>query len=84
MPGATITRYCSPSVQTTRMAFHAIKAGEREVFISAGVETASRFAKGTSDHLADRGDRKTDLQREVATGDRMTIPPTENQSQELL
>ena len=35
------------------MAFHAIKAGEGDVFISAGVETVSRFAKGTSDHLPD-------------------------------
>ncbi|WP_122816950.1 acetyl-CoA C-acetyltransferase [Nocardioides pantholopis] len=53
VPGATITRYCSSSVQTTRMAFHAIKAGEGDVFISSGVETVSRFAKGTSDHLPD-------------------------------
>jgi len=53
LPGATITRYCSSSVQTTRMAFHAIKAGEGDVFISAGVETVSRFAKGTPDHLPD-------------------------------
>ena len=52
VPGATITRYCSSSVQTTRMAFHAIKAGEGDVFVSAGVETVSRFAKGTSDYLA--------------------------------
>jgi len=51
IPGTTITRYCSSSVQTTRMAFHAIKAGEGDVFVSAGVETVSRFAKGTSDHL---------------------------------
>ena len=53
LPGATITRYCSSSVQTTRMAFHAIKAGEGDVFLSAGVETVSRFAKGTSDHHPD-------------------------------
>ncbi len=53
VPGTTITRYCSSSVQTTRMAFHAIKAGEGEVYLSAGVETVSRFAKGTSDHLPD-------------------------------
>ena len=51
VPGATITRYCASSVQTTRMAFHAIKSGEGDVFISAGVETVSRFAKGTSDHI---------------------------------
>ncbi|MCW2780534.1 MAG: fadA 4 [Marmoricola sp.] len=53
IPGATITRYCSSSVQTSRMAFHAIKAGEGDIFISAGVETVSRFAKGTSDHWPD-------------------------------
>ena len=53
VPGATMTRYCASSVQTTRMAFHAIKAGEGDVFISAGVETVSRFRKGTSDHIPD-------------------------------
>jgi acetyl-CoA C-acetyltransferase len=53
LPGATLTRYCSSSLQTTRMAFHAIKAGEGDVFISAGVETVSRFVKGSSDSLPD-------------------------------
>src|SRR4051794_3694822 len=51
VPGTTLTRYCASSVQTTRMAFHAIRAGEGDAFVSAGVETVSRFAKGTSDHL---------------------------------
>jgi acetyl-CoA C-acetyltransferase len=49
VPGATITRYCASSVQTTRMAFHAIKAGEGDVFVSAGVETVSRYEHGSSD-----------------------------------
>ena len=49
LPGVTVNRYCSSSLQTTRMAFHAIKAGEGEAFISAGVETVSRFPQGTSD-----------------------------------
>ena len=53
VPGATITRYCASSVQTTRMAFHAIKAGEGDVFVSAGVETVSRFANGSSDSWPD-------------------------------
>jgi acetyl-CoA C-acetyltransferase len=53
VPGTTVTRYCSSSLQTTRMAFHAIKAGEGDVFISAGVECVSRFAKGSSDSLPD-------------------------------
>ena len=51
VPAATITRYCASSVQTTRMAFHAIRAGEGDVFVSAGVETVSRFRNGTSDHI---------------------------------
>ena len=53
VPGATLTRYCASSVQTTRMAFHAIKAGEGDIFVSAGVETVSRYVKGTSDHWPD-------------------------------
>ncbi|WP_028661595.1 acetyl-CoA C-acetyltransferase [Saccharomonospora saliphila] len=53
LPGCTITRYCSSSLQTTRMALHAIRAGEGDVFISAGVETVSRGAKGTSDSWPD-------------------------------
>lgn len=53
LPGVTVNRYCSSSLQTTRMAFHAIKAGEGDAFISAGVETVSRFAKGNSDSWPD-------------------------------
>ncbi|MEV6740441.1 acetyl-CoA C-acetyltransferase [Streptomyces sp. NPDC051104] len=53
LPGCTVTRYCSSSLQTSRMALHAIKAGEGDVFISAGVETVSRSVKGTSDGLPD-------------------------------
>ena len=53
VPGTTITRYCSSSLQTTRMAMHAIRAGEGDIFVSAGVETVSRFAKGSSDGLPD-------------------------------
>jgi len=53
LPGTTVTRYCSSSLQTTRMAFHAIKAGEGDAFISAGVECVSRFAKGSSDSWPD-------------------------------
>ncbi|GGK09604.1 acetyl-CoA acetyltransferase [Streptomyces camponoticapitis] len=49
LPGCTITRYCSSSLQTSRMALHAIKAGEGDVFISAGVEMVSRSVNGSSD-----------------------------------
>jgi len=60
IPGTTLTRYCSSSVQTSRMAFHAIKAGEGDVFISAGVETVSRFQFGTSDHIPNTRNPKFD------------------------
>ncbi|MFM9034795.1 MAG: acetyl-CoA C-acetyltransferase [Mycobacterium sp.] len=53
LPGVTVNRYCSSSLQTTRMAFHAIKAGEGDAFISAGVETVSRFPRGSSDSWPD-------------------------------
>ncbi|MDR7159120.1 acetyl-CoA C-acetyltransferase [Arthrobacter sp. BE255] len=49
VPGVTVNRYCSSSLQTTRMAFHAIKAGEGHAFISTGVETVSRYAHGYAD-----------------------------------
>ena len=53
VPGTTVTRYCASSLQTTRMALHAIRAGEGDVFVSAGVECVSRFAHGTSDSWPD-------------------------------
>lgn len=51
IPGVTVNRYCSSSLQTIRMAAHAIKAGEGDIFISAGVETVSQFGLGMSDGL---------------------------------
>jgi acetyl-CoA C-acetyltransferase len=51
VPGATITRYCSSSLQTTRMAMHAIRAGEADVIVSAGAELVSGFAYGSSDGM---------------------------------
>ena len=49
VPGVTVHRYCSSSLQTIRMAFHAIKAGEGDVFVAGGVETVSRYMYGMSD-----------------------------------
>lgn len=49
VPGVTVNRYCSSSLQTIRMAFHAIKAGEGDVFIAGGCEAVSRYASGASD-----------------------------------
>ncbi len=53
VPGATVNRYCSSSLQTIRMAAHAIKAGEGDVFVAAGVEAVSRFGFGMSDGMPD-------------------------------
>ena len=53
LPATTVTRYCASSLQSTRMAFHAIKAGEGDVFVSAGVECVSRFVHGSSDNHPD-------------------------------
>ncbi|MFZ4519165.1 MAG: acetyl-CoA C-acetyltransferase [Microthrixaceae bacterium] len=49
VPGATVNRYCSSSLMTIRMAAHAIKAGDGDVFLAGGVETASRFPFGMAD-----------------------------------
>jgi acetyl-CoA C-acetyltransferase len=77
LPGSTVNRFCASSVQTTRMAFHAIKAGEGDVFISAGVECVSRYkgfagaGEGKDDWLNPRfGDaqaRSADLAETNAT-----------------
>jgi len=73
LPGCTVTRYCASSLQTTRMALHAIRAGEGDVFISAGVETVSRFGKGSSDSWPDThnplfADAETRTQRTATEG----------------
>ena len=49
VPGVTVNRYCSSSLQGIRMAAHAIKSGEGDAFVCAGVETVSRFMFGMAD-----------------------------------
>src|SRR3954462_921877 len=49
VPGVTVNRYCSSSLQGIRMAAHAIRAEEGDVFVCAGVETVSRFQFGAAD-----------------------------------
>jgi acetyl-CoA C-acetyltransferase len=83
LPGATITRYCSSSLQTTRMAMHAIRAGEGDVFISAGVEMVSRFVKGNSDSLPDTqnpafADAQTRVAKTAESGADSWTDPREN------
>ena len=51
VPGITINRYCSSSLQTTRMALHAIRSGEGHAFVSMGVETVSRYENGRADGI---------------------------------
>jgi acetyl-CoA C-acetyltransferase len=45
-PGTTVNRYCASSLQAVRMAFHAIKAGEGDAFVCAGVESSTRSPLG--------------------------------------
>ncbi|MBB5912629.1 acetyl-CoA C-acetyltransferase [Nocardia transvalensis] len=83
LPGVTLNRYCSSSLQTSRMAFHAIKAGEGDVFISAGVETVSRFPKGTSDGWPDThniafGEAEARTAKRAEGGSDGWIDPREN------
>ena len=71
-PGVTVNRYCSSSLQTIRMAAHAIKAGEGECFVAGGVETVSRYDKGAADsgphndQFADAQDRTAERTAEGA------------------
>ncbi|MFT3864706.1 MAG: acetyl-CoA C-acetyltransferase [Solirubrobacterales bacterium] len=53
VPGVTVNRYCSSSLQTIRMATHAIRAGEGDCFIAAGAESCSHFDKGNADRVPD-------------------------------
>jgi acetyl-CoA C-acetyltransferase len=46
VPACTVNRFCASSLQTTRMAFHAIKVGEGDTYIAAGVEAVSRVGRG--------------------------------------
>ncbi len=66
LPGVTVNRYCSSSLQTTRMALHAIKAGEGDVFISAGVETVSRYFNGASDNPEGQNPAFAEAQKRTA------------------
>ncbi len=67
LPDTTVNRYCSSSLQTSRMAFHAIKAGESDVFISAGVETVSSVVKGSADSWPDTKNPLFDAAQERST-----------------
>ena len=78
VPGVTVNRYCSSSLQTIRMAAHAIKAGEGDVFVSGGVETVSRFMNGMSDggptNEQFRSARSRSKEREAGGQPRWTPP----------
>lgn len=57
-PGVTVNRYCSSSLQTIRMAAHAIAAGEGDCFVAGGVETISRYGAGMADDMPDTHNRR--------------------------
>ena len=77
VPGVTVNRYCSSSLQTIRMAAHAIRAGEGDIFIAAGVETVSRFGNGASDLGSATNPRFADaMARTQSRSEKVTEPWT--------
>ena len=64
-PGVTVNRYCSSSLQTIRMAAHAIKASEGDCFVAGGVETVSRYGNGAADS-GPHNDRFSDAEGRTA------------------
>jgi acetyl-CoA C-acetyltransferase len=79
VPGVTVNRYCSSSLQTIRMAGHAIKAGEGDIFIAGGVETVSRFQFGAADtgpHNARFEEAHQRTKEREAEGSAAWTPPT--------
>jgi acetyl-CoA C-acetyltransferase len=71
LPGSTVNRFCASSVQTTRMAFHAIKAGEGDVFISGGVECVSQYGKFAGAGGSDTNDQNPLFQPAIARSEAM-------------
>jgi acetyl-CoA C-acetyltransferase len=81
VPGTTVNRYCSSSLQTIRMAAHAIRAGEGDVFVAGGVEAVSRFGQGMADGMPDthnlrfREAEERSAARSLGGNDPWTPPP---------
>ena len=81
LPASTVNRFCASSVQTTRMAFHAIKAGEGEAFVSAGVEMVSRYkgftgaGQGNEEWLNPAFDRAQERSAATARSNRTWTDP---------
>ena len=77
-PGVTVNRYCSSSLQTIRMAAHAIKAGEGDCFVAGGVETVSRYVNGAADsgpHNSDFAAAQDRTAERTAGGSKTWAPP---------
>jgi acetyl-CoA C-acetyltransferase len=79
LPGTTVNRFCASSLQAIRMAFHAIKAGEGDVFVAAGVEAVSRYVKGNADSHPDTDNPLFDAAKartaQLAEGNRAWADP---------
>ncbi|WP_328531307.1 acetyl-CoA C-acetyltransferase [Nocardioides sp. NBC_00368] len=79
LPGTTVNRFCASSLQAIRMATHAIRSGEGDAFIAAGVEAVSRFTKGNADSHPDTENPRFDSARarsaSIAAGERTWSDP---------
>ncbi len=77
-PGVSVNRYCASSLQTIRMAAHAIKAGEGDCFVAGGVEAVSRYVNGTADtgpHNDDFADAESRTAERSGAGSAAWAPP---------
>ncbi|MEI2766896.1 MAG: acetyl-CoA C-acetyltransferase [Dermatophilaceae bacterium] len=73
IPGATVNRFCASSVQTTRMAYHAIKVGEGSAFISGGVECVSQYTAFAGAGGSNEGDKNPLFAEAEARGQAMAM-----------
>ena len=83
VPGTTVNRYCSSSLQAIRMAAHAIAAGEGDIFVAGGVESVTRFANGFADEMPGTHNPRFEAAEQRTAGRALGGSPTWSPAAEL-
>jgi acetyl-CoA C-acetyltransferase len=83
VPGTTVNRYCSSSLQAIRMAAHAIAAGEGDIFVAGGVESVTRFANGFADEMPGTHNPRFEAAEQRTAGRALGGSPTWSPAPEL-
>ena len=78
VPGVTVNRFCASSVQTARMAMHAIRAGEGRAFVAGGVDCVSRYVPPAKDTRNPRFDKARDRMARLSASGEVWIDPRED------